>query len=117
MLLGRAGVVPGQDLTTEAALTKLSYLLALPDMTTADIVKQMSVPLCGELTKVSEMMFEHPSNKLPNRLISLSRAGYAIAEGDLVQVQAITEVEPNWFLNEADYSGNTLLVSFYVVWP
>ena len=112
MILKRAGVVPGHDLTSEAALTKLSYLLALPDLTVEDVIEKMAVPLCGELTRQSKMVFQHPGEERSDHLSNLSRAGYAIADGDLNQVRAIAEHEPRWFLNAADYSGNTPLVSF-----
>jgi lysophospholipase len=37
--------------------------------------------------------------------------GYAIGHGDLEKVQAITKSEHHWLLNDADYSGNTPIVS------
>lgn len=60
MILSHAGVVPGYDLTSEAALTKLSYLLAMPDITPDEVMKQMSIPLRGEHTEHSHHVFEHP---------------------------------------------------------
>lgn len=111
MLLGRAGVVPGYDLTTEAALTKLSYLLALPELSIEDIVKKMSTNLCGELTEHLQMTFQHPGDHLPSRQVGLSRLNYAIAEGDISQVREFIKSEAKWLLNEGDYTGNTPLVS------
>lgn len=46
--LGRAGVVFGHDLTTEAALTKLGYLLAVQDLSYGDIAAQMAKSIRGE---------------------------------------------------------------------
>lgn len=60
MALGRVGVVFGQDMTTEAALTKLAYLLSLPNATPDVVAERMSVSMCGELTEVSRTHFEHP---------------------------------------------------------
>ncbi len=121
-VLGQAGVVFGHDLTSEAALTKLSYLLALPNLTTKDVVRQMSVSIRGELTEESKTLFEHPKGYLAPRLASLTALAYAIAQGDVQAVREVIRAEPEWLLNEADYDGNTPLVSdlllrrFTVIW-
>jgi lysophospholipase len=52
--LADAGIVPGFDLTTEAAYTKLVYLLARPDLSAEDVARQMSRNICGELTPPPE---------------------------------------------------------------
>lgn len=110
--LSRAGVVFGQDLTSEAALTKLSYLLSFPDLSPADIAKHMGVSLRGELTTMSRTHFQHPSSgTLTPELSSLSSLDYAVQKGDLEGVKAVIEKEHRWLLNDPDYSGNTPLVS------
>ncbi|KAI9731911.1 MAG: hypothetical protein M1834_004362 [Cirrosporium novae-zelandiae] len=109
MVLERVGVVSGNDMTTEAALTKLSYLLALPNATSDNVARQMSTSIAGELTETSQVEFSHPSGVLTPRLTKLSVLGYAIAQGDLGGVQEATKHEKFWLLNEPDYSGNTPL--------
>lgn len=49
MLLKRAGVIAGHDMTSEAALAKLSYLLAMPGSNPEDVIQKMSISLRGEL--------------------------------------------------------------------
>ena len=111
MLLKRAGVIPGHDMTTEAALAKLSYLLSLPNIDTGEIMEQMSTSLRGEFTEHTTMVFEHPQGVLPTRIESLTRLMYAISTGKLTEVQEMLKVSLGWLVNEPDYSGNTPLVS------
>lgn len=47
--LNRIGVIPGNDLTLEAALTKLHYLIATEPQTS--ISQLMTQPLCGEMSE------------------------------------------------------------------
>jgi lysophospholipase len=112
-MLGRAGVVFGQDLTSEAALTKLAYLLALPNATPEEVAKRMSVSLRGELTETTRTHFEHPSRSgvLTPELSSLTALGYAIQKGNLQGTRDIIRGEPRWLLNDADYQLNSPVVS------
>ncbi|GFR33184.1 l-asparaginase [Trichonephila clavata] len=52
------GVVPGSDMTLEAALTKLSYVLSKKEWTIQTKRNMMKANLRGELTVYKEMKFE-----------------------------------------------------------
>ncbi|KAL9031927.1 MAG: hypothetical protein Q9196_000061 [Gyalolechia fulgens] len=107
MRLERAGLVPGHDMTTEAALAKLSYLLG-QGLSLADIAHQMTVSLRGELTEHTATAFQHPKG-LPSHLADLTALGYAIASGNVVGVSDAIRGNLKWLLSEPDYSGNTPL--------
>lgn len=111
--LGRAGIVFGHDMTSEAALSKLSYLLAQPDATPKDVAAKMAQPVAGELSTNTRTMFQHPpdSGTLTPELSNLAALAYAIRAGDLQAVRDVVRGESRWLLNDADYSGNTPLVS------
>ena len=113
MLLKRAGVIPGHDMTSEAALAKLSYLLAMPGLSPEKIIQKMSVSLRGEMTEPANMVFKHPNRVLPDRLAELMSLGYAIANGNVLETQNLLKGDDGRLVNEADYSGNTPLVSGY----
>ncbi|KAH6648994.1 asparaginase [Truncatella angustata] len=111
--LGKAGVVFGHDLTSEAALTKLGYLLTLK-IEPAEVASLMSQSLRGELTELAVPAFSHPVREESNPLLSGAEAaftllGYAIANGDLKAVRDLLEGDElnHRLLVRADYAGNT----------
>ncbi len=88
--LGEAGVVFGHDLTSEAALTKLSYLLASADLDISPgggnpnpspdpktVAARMARSLRGEMTELVVPSFTHPS--LRSSSFSLAAAAAAAA--------------------------------------
>lgn len=107
--LAKAGIVFGLDMTTEAALTKLSCLLANPNLSVSEIRRLMSKSLKGELTEDSEMHFSHPFSDLPPVLSALSALGYAIQDQNLQDIHIILKESNQFLLNQFDYSGNTPL--------
>ena len=111
MALGRAGVVVGGDMTTEAALTKLAYCLAIPSSTPENVRRYMSISLRGEINEGAKTVFRHPSPTLSSKVTNLTAIHYAITEGNLAKVKDLLKLEPEWLLNKPDYSGNTPLVS------
>ena len=106
MLLRQAGVISVHDLTSEAASTKLSYSLALL-LGTDDVTRKMSQPSRGELTERTQIAFEHPLGYLSSNITNLTVLGFAIALGNVDQVQELLKGPSEWMLSEGDYSGNT----------
>ena len=109
MVLGRAGVVAGGDMTTEAALTKLAYLLARPGANQDTVTREMSVSLRGELTENSRTVFAHPAGGLSLQVANLTALAYAIAAGDIGRTKDLLGGTSKSILNRPDYSGNTPL--------
>jgi 60kDa lysophospholipase len=111
-ILGRAGVIFGHDLTTEAALTKLSFLLASKELSYDGIVMKMSLSLRGEMTELASTQFSHPYSEEPvisPAQTAFTALGYAIASGDLKSVLGLLSGDQHRLLAARDYAGNTAL--------
>ncbi|GJN86049.1 hypothetical protein PLIIFM63780_009626 [Purpureocillium lilacinum] len=113
--LGRVGVIFGLDLTAEAALAKLSHLLALPGLSNEDIAKRFSQSLRGEMTEIAHPTFSHPLapldvsavTKLTPQESAFAALGYAIQNEEVGIVKQLLEGEGSQLLKTADYAGNT----------
>ncbi|UKZ94098.1 uncharacterized protein TrAFT101_008985 [Trichoderma asperellum] len=111
--LGRLGVIFGLDLTAEAALAKLSHLIALPNLTQKDIASEFSRSLRGEMTEIAHQSFSHPTKPIDcsSRLTPMESAftalGYAIQNGEIQVVKDLLDGDGNQLLKTADYAGNT----------
>lgn len=110
-VLGNAGVVFGHDLTTEAALTKLSFLLAVKEVEYNDLVRQMQISIRGEMTEIHGTQFSHPLSDIPSLTATqaaFTALGYAITLGEL---DAVTQmlISDQSLLGAKDYAENTAL--------
>lgn len=110
--LQRVGVVLGFDMTTEAALTKLAFLLSHAGATPERVACDMTRDLAGELTGVTETEFRHPDevDMTPKRATLLALR-FAIEDGDLVTYRALMGREDKVGVSDVDEEGCTPLVS------
>ncbi|XP_063387749.1 L-asparaginase [Cydia fagiglandana] len=107
-LLASCGVVSGYDMTPEAALTKLSYVLSKTELTYKEKTELMSTNIRGELTNTSSIAIEDSTLvdalaaslniQSPKKLIEVTEKVfnslllYAIEHDDLIAVKKMLEM-------------------------
>jgi lysophospholipase len=67
------GMIPGSDMTCEAAVSKLSYLVAKGYRTFAELNKMMTLNLRGELTEEEDRLAKQSQNYTLNSMTVLDR--------------------------------------------
>lgn len=112
-VLRRAGVVLGYDMTTEAALTKLAYLLSQEQNGPADVAREMARDLRGEMTEQMATEFRHPDEiDMKPKRVTLMALKCAIEDGDLESYKALSKDWKKVGLSDTDEVGDTILVSW-----
>ncbi|XP_021034554.1 60 kDa lysophospholipase isoform X4 [Mus caroli] len=124
MAMAGAGIVSGFDMTSEAALAKLSYVLGQPGLSLNDRKKLLAKDLRGEMTlpatdvllqdgmlgcRVAWLLSMNGSQEA-DTMKDVLLPGLALAAahaGDLDTLQAFVELDRD--LNLKDYSGQTPL--------
>lgn len=124
MAMAGAGIVSGFDMTSEAALAKLSYVLGQPGLSLSDRKKLLAQDLRGEMTlpTTDDLLGDDMLGCRATWLLSMNGSqdanatkevllpGLALAAahaGDLDTLQAFVELGRD--LNLKDYSGQTPL--------
>lgn len=118
--LADAGVVSGADMTVEAALTKLSYLIA-QNVPVEQVRRLMSQNLRGELTEEKQTKFSFKDQTFIKSVAAVLNSDIGEVKialeptllcacanlGDLDQIKAMHQNGAN--LDSADYDGRTAL--------
>ncbi|KAF9514450.1 hypothetical protein BS47DRAFT_1392411 [Hydnum rufescens UP504] len=130
--LADGGVVPGADMTPEAALTKLSYLLSKSELSTADVRKLMEIPLRGELTVPVGLSASVPSGldgvqSVMAHLLRLSTntpasstySSFGALQIEAPPSQSLTErakdVTASWSLTASDAASTAIAILPYLI--
>jgi lysophospholipase len=128
--LSKAGVVPGLDMTTECALTKLAYLLGDKSLSIEEIRAKVTHSLAGELTKPScqpvtslqsstlSELYCHLLDSLPmeskhrfDPIISTHFLHLAASQNDVASLEKVMLLSKNFHVDCLDYVGNTPLLT------